>query len=405
MVAASSMPDLDISVLELCSGGSGPYCGMQFGSLGARVIKLENPAGDWTRAMGPPFLNDDSVLFTSLNRNKQSVAVPLDRVGPELLGRLIPNADVLLTDLTEDAAALIGADYHRAGQLNERLVYCRITGYDEMEADSSRPTSEVVTQARSDVTRYVGEPGHPPIRVGAHISWLNTGCFAFQGVMAALFERLRSGRGQLVELSEIRSLVSMQTLVIAALSDPDERIGWAVAGQGRPEHGYRTKDGSILFTFSYQPENWDEFLRRIGLGELLSNPEFGADPRTRRRETEWELKALLEQKTQEMTSADLIALVRGLGAMAVQIHDMESVWDDPQVKAMELAEEYEVPGTGTVRGVRMPWRFGSKGDVYVRTRMPAPRLGEHTDVVLKELAYEDSAIAELVGEKAAARAQ
>src|SRR5580698_6012568 len=195
---------------------------MQLGDGGAEVIKVEPPAGDFARRMGPPFIGDESAVFLSLNRNKKSVVIDLESSsGRETAAWLAREADVVVEDFGPGVATTMGLDYTRLRAANPKLIYCSITAFGEEGPLRHLPGSELVVQAMAEYTTSLGRIGDPPVRVGADIASLNTGTFAAQAILAALFHRLRSGEGQRVAVSQLGTLLNMRGIMWHALSDPD----------------------------------------------------------------------------------------------------------------------------------------------------------------------------------------
>src|SRR6266446_3047545 len=180
-------------LVDLTEGICGPFCSMQLGDAGAEIIKVEPPKGDYARQIGPPFVNGESAVFLSVNRNKKGVV--LDYRGKDqrhILKRLAATADIFLEDLGPAEAERLGFGYDELSRQNPRLIYCAISPFGEEGTLKDLPGSELVVQAMAEYTASLGRIGDPPIRVGADVPSLNTGIFAAQAILAALFYRLRT---------------------------------------------------------------------------------------------------------------------------------------------------------------------------------------------------------------------
>jgi CoA:oxalate CoA-transferase len=180
-------------VVDLTEGICGPFASMQLGDAGAEVIKVEPPKGDYARQVGPPFVNGESAVFLSLNRNKKSVVVDYRQDQRSILKSLAATADVFLEDLGPGEAERLGFGYSELSHRNPRLVYCAISPFGEEGPLKHIPGSELVVQAMAEYTASLGRIGDAPIRLGADVASLNTGIFTAQGILAALFHREHSG--------------------------------------------------------------------------------------------------------------------------------------------------------------------------------------------------------------------
>lgn len=375
----------DVTVLELAQGVSGPYATMQLGDFGARVIKIEPPQGDWSRAMGPPFVHGESALYLGLNRNKESLVVDYTQAkGRALLRALIPMADVLVVDLLPAARRAYQVTYAHLAPLNAKLIYCALTPFGESGPMANRPGSELILQAVSGYTRYVGEPGGEPVRLGADIAGINTGVFAYQAIVAALIARQHSGVGQAVQVSQLGSLLTTKTIMLGAQHSPDEWDGFhLVSTTDGPEHGWKTQDGNITFDFGTSPDGWAKFCERIGLGHLVDDPRFvdwyrtmclGAESQMLRHEYE---KGFVDK-----TSDELIRLIRDLGGNAFPYLDYDQLLHTEQVESLQVLEDVPLSAGGKMRMIGVPWQ----GTAWAsETRTPPPRLGEHTEAIIAEL--------------------
>ena len=381
-----------ITVVEAASGLAGPMAGCRLADLGANVVKVEWDDGDWMRQC-PPFLKDrTSADFFALNRGKRGVllgAEPKQRA--TLLRRLVETADVFITDQDSDGLAALGLEGADAETCawNPRLIVAQISALGREGPLAGMPGSELGAQAMAGYTRYVGTLGKQSIRLGADVAGASTAIFTTQAVLAALFSRRRTGRGQRVDLSLLNSLVAMKTVHLAAQSDPDSFEGPRVGGAyDPPERGWKTADAPITFAFggavgAEGRPGWTQFVEAVGLSRLLEDPRFdktgrmttGLGPKAR------ELKGEYEAEFTKRPSAEVIAQVRKFGGFASAYLSHDQLLDEPQVQALEIVRD--VPqGDATVRVLDFPVKFsGSKPEVQGQ----APRLGEHTQDVTREL--------------------
>ena len=227
--------------------------------------------------MGPPFIGGESAVFLSLNRNKKSVVVDLRKPARtwscssgsrqrRRFGRGLRTGDG-----RENRPRL-----RVSARSNPRLVYCSISPFGEEGPLKDVPGSELVVQAMAEYTASLGRIGDPPVRVGADVASLNTGIFAAQAILAALFHRLRSGEGQRVAVSQFGSLLHMRGIMWHSMSDPDDWYGFHLDHYTKPpDYGYKTKDGSVYFILRRgNSEDWDRLVMELGMEEVLADPRF-----------------------------------------------------------------------------------------------------------------------------------
>ena len=379
------LPLQGIRVVEAASGVAGPLAACRLGDLGADVVKVEWDRGDWLRSC-PPLMGDGtSCAFFGLNRGKRSVYLGSDAQSePGLLRRLVEAADVFITDQSTDqlrALRLEGVDADLC-TWNPRLVVAQISALGKHGPLADRPGSELTAQAMAGYTRYVGTGGERSVRLGADVAGCATGIFTGQALLAALYARGRSGRGQRVDLSLLNSLLSMKTVHLAAQSDPDAFEGPRVGGAyDPPERGWATRDAPITFAFggavgAEGRPGWTQFVEAMGLSHMLNDPRYdkngrlttGLGPRAR------ELKAEYEAGFVNRSAADVVARVREFGGFASAYLTHAELMQEPQVAALGLVRQVATHGA-EVPVLDFPARFSG-----MRTRLEgiAPRLGEHT---------------------------
>jgi crotonobetainyl-CoA:carnitine CoA-transferase CaiB-like acyl-CoA transferase len=382
----SSAGSLDgFRVLDFTQGLCGPFCTMQLGDGGAEVIKVEPPAGDFARRMGPPFIGDESAVFLSLNRNKKSVVIDLESSsGRETAARLAREADVVVEDFGPGAATTLGLDYALLRAANPKLIYCSITPFGEEGPLRHLPGSELVVQAMAEYTTSLGRIGDPPVRVGADIASLNTGTFAAQAILGALFHRLRSGEGQRVAVSEFGALLHMRGIMWSSLSDPDDWYGFHLDHYIKPpDYGYQTKNGSFYFILRRgNSEDWDRLVMELGMEEALADPRFDDYGRAATSIGRYatEVKPIWEKAFANRTREELVDLVKSIGGDAVPIMEYPELLAHPQVAALEVVAEIDHPTAGRLKTVRPVARLS---DTPNSIRLAPPTLGQHTEEVLR----------------------
>jgi crotonobetainyl-CoA:carnitine CoA-transferase CaiB-like acyl-CoA transferase len=375
----------DLTVIELAQGVAGPYATMQLGDFGARIIKVEPLLGDWTRTMGPPFIGPESALFLSVNRNKQSLA--LDDTTPEgheLLRQLVATADVVVVDMLPAARQARQLTYADLAAHNTRLIYCALTPFGETGPLANQPGAELVLQAVSGYTRYVGTPGGEPVRLGADIAGINTALFVYQAILAALIARQQSGMGQEVQVSQLGALLATKTVMISAQHNPDAWDGFHLASTtDGPEHGWRTRDRAITFDFGTSPDGWQEFCRRLGLTHLINDRRFADWYRTMCLGAEAQaLRHEYERGFVGHSAEELMGLIRELGGNAFPYLHYDELLHSEQVQSVDILADVPLSTGGALRMVGFPWHFSA---LQPDIRLAPPRLGEHTADILREL--------------------
>ena len=392
----------NVRILDLTQGSGGPYCTMQLGDGGADVIKLEPPGGDWARAL-PPFAQQESAYFLGLNRNKRSIVIDLTKpAGKEAALRLIAASDVVVQNYGPGVAERLGVDYEAARGVNPAVVYCSLSALDSQGPEAQRVGTELTVQARGRVMAGMNEPEEPPVRFGSDALSTATALYAAQAIVAALFHRQRSGQGQHVRASLLRSAIHLQTTTVTFDCAPDGGLDDPRMSPPFPNKGYRTKDLPITFSFPYMlvgypaDERFREFCHRVGLGHIADDPRF-ADNYARADHGD-ELREYYEQAFADKTSAELLAILEELGALNTVHSDFPTLFAHPQVEANHMIEEFDHPTLGKVQAVGMPWKMSvTPGTI----RRPPPLLGQHTDEVLAAHGYVPTEIATMRAERAA----
>jgi crotonobetainyl-CoA:carnitine CoA-transferase CaiB-like acyl-CoA transferase len=383
-----------LTVIDLTQGLSGPFCSMLLGDLGARVLKVEPLAGDWARQLEPR-QGSHSAVFLALNRNKESLAIDYQSTaGQEVLRRLVCRADIVICDLHPRQATAMGLDYATLASLYPTLIYGSLTPFGEHGPWAHRAASELVVQAASGYPRYLGTYGEEPVRLGADVASTIGGIFLLQGLLAALFSRLHTGRGQCVAVSQLGALYALKTIQIAAQYDPDVWEGYHCWGPyDPPDTGWRTADRPIVFSFGEftgggpdKPSQWPAFCHALGLEHLLQDARFDHDGKnsTGLGADAAKLRPIYEAAFRDRSAAALIDLIRHLGGAAYPYHTHATLFADEQAQLLQLLQH--IPGPeGEIPCVKTPWNFSTSCPVR---RCGPPALGNATAVVLAELGYD-----------------
>ncbi|HEY8449218.1 MAG TPA: CoA transferase [Bacillota bacterium] len=382
-----------ITVLDLTRNVAGPFCTMTLGDLGARVIKVERPgSGDDTRDWHPPSWNGYSATFLALNRNKESLAVDIDQPeGQEIVRRLAVKADVVVESFRAGSLEKRGLAYEQIRELNPRVIYCSISGFGSRGPYRDRPGYDPLIQAYSGVMSVTGEPGRPPVRVGPSLIDMGTGMWCALGIVSALYERERTGRGRLVENSLLETGLVWVCYHLAGYFGTGKvpGRGGSRAAMIAPYEAFATRDDYLMIA-APNDRIFARLCEALGVPELSTDPRFATNPdRIAHRD---ELHELLEARLKERTAAEWEALLLERQVPCSRVQGMDQVATDPQVLALDIVRPFPHPKIPDLRLVDLPLSFD--GERSAR-QDPPPELGEHTDRILGELGYDAAAIGRL----------
>ena len=365
-------PLAGLKVVELARILAGPWAGQTLSDLGAEVIKVESPAGDDTRAWGPPFIEREgdrtAAYFHSCNRGKASVAVDFrTEEGQARVRELVADADILIENFKVGGLAKYGLDYASLSELNPGLIYCSITGFGQDGPYAHRAGYDYIIQGMSGFMSITGEPDGQPQRAGVAVTDLFTGLYSVAGILAALHQRERTGRGQHIDMALLDCAVAAtanQAMNYLATGTPPGRTGNYHPNLA-PYQVFDCADGYIIIATGNDAQ-YQRLCRVLGCEDLAEAPEYlrNAD-RVANREA---LIAALTARTVTFSKADLLAACEADGIPAGPINDLSEVFDDPQVKARGM--QVDLDG---VPGVRGPFRFS---DADLALNRASPKLGE-----------------------------
>ncbi|MGH7267589.1 MAG: CaiB/BaiF CoA transferase family protein [Candidatus Rokuibacteriota bacterium] len=370
---------------------AGPYCTWLLGALGADVVKVEVPGrGDFTRSVAP-FLDGQSVYFLSVNRNKRSLTLDLkSEQGKALFLRLVRTADVLVENNRPGVMARLGLDYERLAGVNPRLVYASVSGFGQTGPAHTKPAFDVVVQALSGLMSITGESDRPPARVGTSIGDLGASLFAAVGILAALQERSRTGRGTQVDVAMLDCQLALLENAVARFlnaGDVPQRLG-SRHPLVAPFQAFPTSDEPIVVCVDTE-EQWTRLCHVLERPALLEDPRFvDGNARVRNHAA---LEPILVEIFHSRSRKEWLAALEAADVPCGAIHSIPEAVQDAQVVARGMI--VEVRGDGpTGRFAAVPIRSPA---VDPGGETPAPRLGEHTAVILEELGLSADAIAAL----------
>jgi formyl-CoA transferase/CoA:oxalate CoA-transferase len=364
---------------------------MALGDLGADVIKVERPGiGDQSRAWGPPFQGGESAYFLCVNRNKRSVVLNLKTKGGQTaMQQLLQQADVFLVNLPRDEQRKAnGIDWETLHTLNPRLIYGLISGYGATGPDANRPGYDLIAQGLSGLMSITGEPGTPPTRFPLPIADIVTGLYAVIAVEAALLARQRDGCGQFLDLSLQASQLTWLTNVSGSYFATHQLP--AKVGNAHPNvapYGVFEASDDYLIVAAGTPKLWSALCLALDAEWLEHDSRFATngDRVLNKVELTETLNGLLAQRERAYW---LEALDRA-GIPCSPILDVGQALSHPQILHRGMIVEQEHPTADTIHSVGSPILFS---ETPVSYRRPPPRLGEHTEEVLRWLGYSDARI-------------
>jgi crotonobetainyl-CoA:carnitine CoA-transferase CaiB-like acyl-CoA transferase len=378
------------TVLDLTRVRAGPTCVRQLADWGANVIKIELPpdpeAGE---GMGGPREGSD---FQNLHRNKRSMTLNLkSKEGLAAFKRMVKKADVVVENFRPDVKRRLGIDYKDLAKINPKIIYGSISGFGQTGPYANRPGFDQIAQGMGGLMSITGLPGQGPVRVGIPIADLCAGLFCALGILVALLEREKSKKGQHVATSLLQAQIFMLDF---------QGARWLIGGEVPPQAGnnhptsiptgvFKTADGYINIAATGQ-KIWERFCNTLETPELIRHPDYkSAADRSKNRDA---LNAEIEKHTVKRSSADWVERFNTAGVPCGPIYTVDQVYTDPQVIHLGMAQLVKTKDKKTLRMAVQPMSLSRTPS---KLMAPAPRLGEHTDAVLKEFGFSKQQIAAL----------
>ncbi len=378
-----------LRVLDLTQVMSGPYCTMILADLGADVIKVESPAGgDQTRrSWGIAVKGTDSRAFLALNRNKRSVTLDLKSAdGLRRFHRLAATADIVIENFRPGVAKRLRIDYPELSRDHPELIYASISGFGQTGPYASRPGYDLIVQAMTGVMSITGEPGGEPVKSGLPVADLGAGLFAAIGVLAAVTDRHRTGKGQYLETSLYEAALAMsvwESTEFWATGEAPAALGSANR-MSAPYQALPTSDGYVTIGANNE-KLWAGLCRVIDRTDLITDPRFADN--TRRMAHRAALIEILSERFRTRSTDAWVDALLAAGVPAGPIRNYSDVLDhDQHVRDRGMISTVDHPVEGPIRVLGTPLKLDRTPAGVWR---PPPLLGEHNDEILAELSESD----------------
>lgn len=384
-----------IKVLDLTNFEAGPSCTVLMGFLGAEVIKVERPTGgDQGRYIFTEKPGTDSYYFLMLNLNKRSITLDLaNEKGKEVFKEMVKKVDVVIENFSHGTMEKLGLNYEVLKDINPRIIYASVTGYGTFGLYCSYPSFDIIAQAMGGAMNITGFPENPPTRCGPAIGDTGGGVHLLVGILAALYQREKTGIGQRVEVSMQDSVVNFLRSMYHwhyTYGEPLQRSGNSFRkGVAAPWNSYKTMDGYVVIA-APSDHLWINLLKVIGKEELMREPRF--KNMWERGKNIQEVDSLIENWTKDKSKREVMKQLNEAGVPCGMVLDTEEILNDPHLLARQMIVEVEHPTRGKVKCLGFPIKLSHS---FVKVK-PAPLLGQHNkEVYTTLLGYNKEKIAKL----------
>ncbi len=374
-----------IRVLDLSRALAGPYAAMNLGDMGADVIKVEDPDfGDTTRGF-PPIWNGESTYYMSTNRNKRGITIDLNSGrGQEIALALALRSDILIESFRGGQMEKWGLGWDRLHELNPRLIYCAVSAAGREGPDKDRVGVDLLIQAYAGLMSITGEASGEPVRTGTSVVDLSTGSLALSGILAALYQRERTGEGQRVDVSLLGTTIAWMTYHAVAYFATGNVTGRTGSHHPSvsPYGGYPTRDGWLVVAIAFD-SHWAKFCRLVDRPELIADPRFAGN--AERVANRPELDPIVIEILSDHSAAEWAERMDAAGIPCTPINDLAQALSLPQVEYQEYVAAVPHPDIPDLKMPGIPIKFTA--DPSSIRRHP-PKHGEHTAEILAELGLE-----------------
>jgi len=386
-----------IKVLDFSRWLAAPYSASLLADMGADVIRIEKPGGELDRELGPLAPNGQGMTFFSIARNKRGITLNLDTdKGKEILHELVKRADVVLHNFTSGAPEAKLLSYTALKEINPAIIELVVTGFGTTGPYSGHTAFDTIGQALSGAMSYTGFPGNPPTRSG--VAWVDysTAVHGALGLMIALYHRLQTGKGQMIDVALLDVAVAP---VICAGAAGEYRFNGTIREQ-MGNHGFynftnclEAKDGWVMMSVVGNPL-WRRFCKAIGRQDLIDDPRYKDDmDRFNNRHT---LQPMITEWTKQRTTAEIIETLGKTRVPCEKINNIAEMVEHPQVKARECLIDMEYPDVGTIP---VPGVTIKMSETPGKVERRAPAVGEHNEEVYAEyLGFTSEEVSKLAAE-------
>tara|TARA_Y100000817_G_scaffold231787_1_gene184196 strand:- start:93 stop:1331 length:1239 start_codon:yes stop_codon:yes gene_type:complete len=377
-------PLKDLKVLDLTWVLSGPFATMTLSDLGADVIKVERPPyGDVSRTTGP-LVDGESGYFFSVNRGKRSISVNLKSdSGKDIFKKLVREVDVLVENFTPGVMSKLGLGYSDLSKINDRLIYAAISGYGQTGIMSELPALDVIVQGAGGVMSITGEHGGIPVRPGLSLADVTAGLYCAIGILSAVHERERSGKGQLIDISMLDSQIAILEnayMRYHVTGEIPEKLGTRHP-TAVPFQAFATLDGYIVLALAWGvPNQWGLLCAELELPELIDDERFStAQARSRNHSL---LEPLLSKAFLTKNTQDWVSALSKFGIPCGPLNDIPTVTKMDQVKSRNMFVDVPHHTIGNIPLTNTPIKLSrSPGGI----KGTSPDMGQDTEDILKEL--------------------
>ena len=369
-----------IRVLDFSQVLAGPFCTMNLADFGAEVIKVEKPGvGEGSRIFGP-FVNGQSGYYTLVNRGKKGITLDLKK-GRDIIYDMVKRCDVVVENFKPGVMEKLGLSYDKLKEINPSIIYCSISGFGQDSPMRDLPAYDIVAQGMSGMMSITGYPDNPPARVGSSLGDVSAGLYGVVGILMALYNRERTGKGQYVDIAMLDSVFAfIETNVVRHTIGGvhPTRVG-ARHPLSAPFDIYKCKDGFVIIAVA-SDHHFARLCDMIGQPSLIEDPRFDSDPH--RSDNDVALKEILEQFLGKYTVDEAMEMMQGLAIPCGPLCTVDDACKNPSILQREMLVEIDQPGAGKLKITGNPVKLS---ETPPDPNHPAPLLGQDTKAVLHDV--------------------